>query len=115
MIFARKIDDSLTSLVKKLDQATQQKKIRSFVVLMSDDEAAEDHLKDLAEKNHIKQTVLAKDNVAGPAAYGIAKDAYVTAILYNQRKVEANHAYRKGEFNAKAVQDIVSDLRKIEN
>ena len=34
MVFARKIDDSLTSLVKKLDKVSQDKKIKSFVVML---------------------------------------------------------------------------------
>jgi hypothetical protein len=113
VVFTRKIDDSLTSLVKKLDKASQDKSIRSFVVVMSDDESVEDQLKKLAEKNGLKKTVLTKDNPAGPPAYHVAKDAEVTVILYNKRKVEANHAYRAGAFNAKAVDTVVSDLGKI--
>src|SRR4051812_15399012 len=104
MVFARKIDDSLTSLVKKLDKASQDKDIKSFVVLLNDDESIEDQLKSLADKNAIKKTVLTKDNVAGPPGYKIAKDAEVTVIFYNKRKVEANHAFRKGEFDSKAVE-----------
>jgi hypothetical protein len=113
VVFARKIDDSLTSLVKKLDKASQDKDIRSFVVLMTDDESAEDALKKLADKTGIKKTVLTKDNVAGPPGYKIAKDADVTVLLYNKRKVESNFAYRQGEFNAKAVDAVVADLPKI--
>jgi hypothetical protein len=113
VIFARKIDDSLTSLVKKLDKASQDKKIKSFVVLMNDDEGVEDQLKKLAEKNDLKKTVLTKDNPAGPSDYNIAKEAEVTVLLYNKRKVEANHAFRKGDFNAKAVDAVIGDLSKI--
>jgi hypothetical protein len=113
VVFTRKIDDSLTSLVKKLDKATKEKDIKSFVVLMSDEENAEEQLKTLADKNGIKNTVLTKDNVSGPPAYKISKDADVTVLLYNKRKVEVNHAYRKGEFNQKAVDTVVSDLSKI--
>jgi hypothetical protein len=113
MVFARKIDDSLTSLVKKLDTASQDKKICSFIVLLSDEEKAEDQLKSLAEKNSIKKTVLTLDNVAGPSAYKVAKDAEVTVILYNKRKVEVNHAYRKGEFDTKAIDTVIGDISKI--
>ncbi len=113
MIFTRKIDDSLTSLVKKLDKASQEKDVRSFVVLMTDDEKAEEQLKSLADKAGLKKTVLTKDNVSGPPGYKISKDAEVTAILYNKRKVEVNHAYRKGEFNAKAVDTVIGDISKI--
>jgi hypothetical protein len=113
MVFARKIDDSLTSLVKKLDAASKEKKICSFIVVLSDEEKAEDQLKSLAEKNSIKKTVLALDNVTGPQQYKVAKDAEVTVILYNKRKVEVNHAYRKGEFNTKAIDTVIDDLAKI--
>src|SRR6266446_3475070 len=112
MIFARKIDDSLTSLVKKLDQACQDKNINSFVVFLSDEEDMKDKIKKLAEKNSIKKTVLTLDNVTGPPPYKVSKEAEVTVVLYNKRKVEANHAYRKGEFNAKAVDAVISDLSK---
>src|SRR5947209_3449881 len=82
-------------------------------VVVATAEAAEDQLKQLAEKNGIKKTVLTKDNVAGPPGYKIAKDADVTVILYNKRSVEVNHAYRKGEFNSKAVESVVGELSKI--
>jgi hypothetical protein len=113
MVFTRKIDDSLTSLVKKLDKACQDKHLCSFIVYMSDDETAEKNLKQLAEKNGIKKTVLTLDNVSGPPGYKISKDAEVTVVLYNQRKVEANHAFRKGDFNDKSVETVLSDLSKI--
>ena len=80
MIFARNIDSSLTSLVKKVDAATKENssaKMGSFVVfLASDDDAKkmEVSLPEYAKKENIKSLVLAIDNVAGPQAYNIAKD-----------------------------------------
>jgi hypothetical protein len=116
MIFARSNSDALTSLVKKIDDATaknKSKKMGSFVVYLSDDEALEDQLKALAEKNGIKNCVLTIDNVAGPNGYNVAKEADVTVVLYNKRTVAANHAFRKGELNAKAIDAVVADLPKI--
>lgn len=114
MVFARKTGAELTSLVKKLDEAqSKNKKMKSFVVFLSDDEKLADQLKSLAEKEKIKNTVLAIDNVAGPGGYNIAKDAEVTVMYYNSRKVEVNHAYRKGELNAKTVSSLVGELSKI--
>ncbi|MCI0684174.1 MAG: hypothetical protein L0Y71_18855 [Gemmataceae bacterium] len=100
----------MTSLVKKLDKT----QVNSFVVFLSDDEELEGKLKTLAEKAGIKKTVLAIDNVAGPKAYNVAKDAEVTVVFYNARKVEANHAFKKGEFNAKAIEAVMADLPKIQ-
>ena len=113
MVFARKIDDNLTSLVKKLDKASQEKKFNSFVVLMTDDEKAEDQLKALAEKTGIKKTVLTIDNPAGPPAFKISKNAEITVLLYNKRDVKANYAYGKGEFNDKGVEAVLSGVPKI--
>ena len=114
MVFARKTGSGLTSLVKKLDEAqSKNKKMKSFICFLSDDEKLGDELKALAEKQGIKNTVLAIDNVAGPAAYKVAKEAEYTVLFYNKRKVEVNHAFRAGELNEKAVATVVADLSKI--
>jgi hypothetical protein len=117
MIFAREVSDSLTSLVKKIDAETAKNKsakMGSFVVFLSDeDENLSKKLKDLATKESIKQCVLTIDNVAGPQGYEVAKDADVTVVLYNKRKVEANFAFRKGELNEKAIETVVSNISKI--
>ncbi len=116
MIFAREVSDSLTSLVKKIDAETAKNKsakMGSFVVFLTDDEKIEGSLKSLAQKEGIKSTVLSIDNPAGPDKYGVSKDADITVVLYNQRKVAANHVFKKGELNSKAIDAIVADLPKI--
>lgn len=116
MIFAREVSDNLTSLVKKIDAATASNKgakMGSFVVFLSDDEALEAKLKTLAQKEGIKDCVLTIDNPAGPKGYNIAKDADVTVVLYKQKKVAANHAFKKGELKAADVDKIVADVSKI--
>ena len=85
----------------------------SFVVFMSEDEKLGDSLKKLAEKESIKQTVFTIDNPAGPKAYNVAKEADVTVVLYNNRKVMANYAFKKGELNAAAIEKILADVPKI--
>jgi hypothetical protein len=116
MIFAREVSPGLTTLIKKIDAATaQNKKARmgSFVVFLSDNEKLADELKTLAEKENIKNTVLSIDNPAGPKGYDVSKDADVTVVLYENRTVRANRAYRRGELNASAVDQIVAELPKI--
>jgi hypothetical protein len=101
-------------LVKKVD-AKGKDGLKSFVVYLSDDEKLEDQLKDYADKVGLKNTVLTIDNVAGPKAWHIAKDAEVTVILYNKRNVEANHAFKAGELNSAAVEKVVADIPKVLN
>ena len=79
----------------------------------SDADGIEKDLKALAKKAKLKSLVLTLDNPSGPTAYKVAKDADVTVVLYNRQKVAANHAFRKGELDDKAVDKILGDLKKI--
>lgn len=116
MIFARGVSDSLTSLVKKIDAATvsnSKAKMGSFVVFCSDDDDLKGSLKELAKKEELKKIILTIDKPDGPPGYNVAKDADVTVVFYNKRKIMANHAFKKGELNDKAIEEIVKDLSKI--
>lgn len=116
MVFARETNTDLASLVKKLDAETAKNasaKMGSFVVFCNDDEKLEDELKTWAEKQGIKKTILAIDNPAGPEKMKVEKDADVTVVLYSKRKVKYNYAYKKGELNSKAVDQIAADIGKM--
>src|SRR5262245_45811094 len=120
MIFAREVNDPLASLVKKLDAEVAkqgQKKMAAFVVLLTEDDAAETKLKEMAEKNGIKNVSLALDKPAGPYKKDAAvnPEADVTAVLYVAHSVKANHAFKKGEFSEAGVEQVVADLPKILN
>ncbi len=106
----------MTSLVKKLDEATDKHsdcRMGSFVVFCSDDEGLKKNLEALAKKQKLEHIVLSIDNPAGPEDYKIAKDADVTVVLYVKQKVKANYAFKKGELKEKDVEKIVSEVSKI--
>jgi hypothetical protein len=117
MIFAREISDPLTSLVKKIDSATtgnSKCSMGSFVVFLNDDEGFTKKLKELAKKEGLKDCVLTVlDNKAGPPGYNIAKDADVTVVLYTDRTVKSNYAFRRGELTPQAIERIVADIPQI--
>ncbi len=116
MVFAREISDPVTSLVKKLDAATVKNSsshMGSFAVFLSDQEGLDKKLKELADTEKIKKTALTIDNPAGPQPYNIAKDADVTVLLYVNKKVKANYAFKKGDMKAQDIEKIVGDLAKI--
>ena len=116
VVFAREINADVTSLLKKLDEATvknSKASMGSYAVFCSDKDGLAGKLKALAEQQKIKNLVLSIDNPAGPKAYNIAKEADVTVLLYSDFTVRANHAFKKGELNDKAVERVVADVAKI--
>src|SRR5207244_2586507 len=116
MIFAREVSEPLVSLIKKIDAANAKHtdaKMGSFVVFLSDNEALQSQLKELAKNANLKHTVLSIDNPAGPQGYKVARDADVTVVLYTNHTVKANHAFKKGELKNSDVEKIVTELPKI--
>jgi hypothetical protein len=117
VIFAREITPPLTSLVKKLDEATLQNadhKMGSFVVLLTDkEEAGVKRLKELAQKEGLTNIILTTYGKDGPPSYDINKDADVTVLFYVQKTVKANYAYRKGDFRDKDIDAVLEGLPKI--
>ena len=116
MIFARENSPELVKLVKKIDEATvknKDKSMGSFVVFLSDKDGLDKELASVAEKEKITKTVLSIDNPAGPKAYNVAKDADITVVLYTDRKVKANHAFKKGEIKDADIEKIVSEVPMI--
>jgi hypothetical protein len=116
MIFAREPSDRLVELLTQVDAATarhRKAELGSFVVFLSDQEGLDKKLADIAKKHELKQIVLAIDAPAGPEGFAVAKDADVTVVLYREHRVKANHAFRKGELDAKAIDRVVGDISKI--
>ena len=116
VVFARGVNPQVATLLKKLDEATEQNgkaSMGSFAVFCSDQEGLDGTLKDLAGKQGLKKLVLALDNPAGPQGYDIARDADVTVVLYNEFTVRANHAFKSGALNQKSIDTIVADVSKI--
>jgi hypothetical protein len=115
-IFAREIDDTLTGLLKKVDEATvanRKKEMGSFVIFLNKTEEMEKAAKELGEKNGFKETILALDAPSGPKGYGIAKEASVTILLYVDHKVKANFVFEKGKLTAADVDRVMKELPKI--
>jgi hypothetical protein len=116
MVFARENSPELAKLVKKIDACTvknKEKSMGSFVVYLNDKDGLDKEVAAMAEKEKIEKTVLAIDNPAGPKAYNVAKDADITVVLYVDRKVKANHAFKKGEIKDTDIEKIVSEVPMI--
>jgi len=116
MIFARECSPELKKLIKKIDECTGKNgdcKMGSFVVFCSDEEGLAAKLKTAAKDENLKKTVLAIDNPAGPKGYNVNKDADVTVILYKNRTVKANFAFKKGELTEKGIDAVMQAVPMI--
>jgi hypothetical protein len=116
MIFAREVSEPLTTLIKKIDKATAEHKdakMGSFVVFLSDSEDLASRLKEVVEKEDIKNTILSIDNPSGPKSYNVSRNADVTVVLYTDHTVKANFAFPKGGLKEKDIDQVVSYISKI--
>ena len=115
-VFAREITPALTSLVKKLEQATadnKDAKVAAWVILLTDDDKAEEKLKELADKEKIKKVILGVESPGGPPKYNIAKEADVTVLLYEKKTVKKSYVFEKGKFTEKDATSIAAAVKDI--
>jgi hypothetical protein len=118
---AREITDELTSLVKQIDALVSPANppgkagcTHSFVVFLTDDpDELEPKVAKLGKEAKLKNTPLTLfDGEAGHPDYKIAKEAEVTVLMWVNRKISVNFAFRKGELNKDAVKKVVAAAKK---
>jgi hypothetical protein len=117
-VFTHKLDATVTSLVKEVDaqvEKNKDKKLKAFVVLLTDDpDKAEAQLKALAEKNNIKNVPLTIfDGPLGPLDYKLSPKAETTVLMWVKSDVKVNHAFSDGKLDQKSIDAIVHDTGKI--
>jgi hypothetical protein len=121
MVFARKADKSLASLVKELDKhvaKNSDQKLSSFVNLLGKDPAElKTVAKDFAAKNQVENVALVvpQDNENGPEEFKINPAAEVTVTIYRNGKVAASHALAPGGLTDAEIKSIIADTAKILN
>lgn len=119
MIFARKSDGHLASLVKKLDEALAEhsgQKLAAFVNFLGDDaDALTTAAKELAKEHEIANVALVvpADQPNGPEDYAISPDAELTVMLYRRMEVKANHVLPEDGLTEETEKAILEDLSKI--
>ncbi len=119
MVFSRKADKSLASLVKELDKTVAKnadQKLSSFVNLIGPNQSElKATAKEFAAANQIENVALVvpQDNENGPAEFKISPVAETTVTIYRNGKVTASHAVGAGGLDIKEIQSIIADTGKI--
>ena len=117
-VFTRDVNDNVVALVKKVDEqvaANKDKKMASFLVVMTDDaDATEAKLAELAKKEKIENIPLTLiEGEAGPEGYGIQQDNETTVMMWVDGAVKVNEGYAKGKFDKKAVDKLAKETKQI--
>jgi hypothetical protein len=115
MVFAREATPQVKALIKKLDAtAAKNDDLNSCVVFLTDASGMEKKLQAMTDEAGLKKLVVALDeNPAGPELYKLSREADVTVLLYNERKVKSNHTFKKGELTEAAVEKIAGEAGKL--
>jgi len=115
IVFARTITEPLGKLAVGLDKAVADDKaadLRAWVTFLSDDQNALDaKLVEWGRKNALRSVPVGVfENLDGPPSYRLNRDADVTVLLFVNRKVTANFAFRSAELTDERIADILKAL-----
>ena len=102
VVFARSFSDPLGKLVAGLDKAVADDKaagLRAWVTFLNEDQSTLDSkVVDWGKKYAVRYVPLGVyENLDGPPSYRLGREADVTVLLFVNRKVVANFAFREGE------------------
>jgi hypothetical protein len=118
LIFARTPNKELGELVVGLDKAIGDPKnapLRGWVTFLSADQPKMDpQVVEWGKSHAIKSMPLGVfEDPDGPPSYRLAKDAEVTVLLFVKQKVVANFAFRAGELDDKAREQVLKSVPKL--
>jgi hypothetical protein len=117
MVFTRKADDTLASLVKQIDQVVadnQDQNMASFVnFLGSDADALKIAVREFGTTHNVENVALVVPVVHenGPDNMKIDPRAEVTVVVYKDKIVAANHAFADGELDETRIATILADAK----
>jgi hypothetical protein len=115
VVFARTLSDPLAQLVRKLDQAVADRSgegLRAWVTFLRADQPDFDsQVVQWAQRQTIRSVPLGIfEETGGPPSYRLGRDADITVLLYANRRVVANFAFRSGELTDDRIAEILKAL-----
>ena len=118
IIFARHLSDPLGKLVQGLDQTLLDRKttdLRAWVTFLHEDQTSFDADVVRWSKQQAVRTVPLGvfENVTGPPAYHLHREAEITVVLYVKQKVVRSFAFRTGELTETRTADVLKAIDEI--
>lgn len=110
IVFARSLSEPLANLLTKCDDAAAAKEkegLKTWLTVLGEKTVAIDALAKWAKKTGLKSMPVGVfDDPVGPPSYKLAEDADVTVLLFVDRKVVVNLAFRAGELDDAAMKKV---------
>ena len=116
IVFARSLSEPLGQLLSKCDGALAERpkdSMRAWMTILGEKTVALDGLGKWAKEKGLALPVGVFDDPVGPPSYKLAEDADVTVVLFIERKVTANLAFRVGELNDEAVVRVAEEIARL--
>jgi hypothetical protein len=110
VVFARTLSNPLAKLLTKLEDAGVDHKDTGYKVWMTQlaRTADLDALAKWAQTEGLKSVPIgAFEDADGPPSYKLSQEADVTVLLFTKQKVVANFAFRTGELNDAAIEQVL--------
>ena len=118
IVFARSLTVPLAHLLSKCDEAIAARpkdSMRAWMTVLGEKTVGLDELAKWAKQSGLKGVPVGVfDDPVGPPSYKLAEDADVTVVLFTQRKVAANFAFRQSELDETAVKRISDELSHLD-
>jgi hypothetical protein len=114
IVFARSISDPLARVIQAADEAVAARPkdaMRAWMTVLGEKTIGLDELAKWSTQAGLKSIPVGVfDDPVGPPSYKIADDADVTVLVFENRKVLANFAFRKGELDDAAIKRVADQL-----
>lgn len=116
IFFVRSLSDPLARLVSQCDEAIgamPKDTARGWMTVLGEKTVAIDDLGKWAKQTGLKtMPVGVFDDRVGPPSYKLADEADVTVLLFVDKKVSANFAFRKGELDDAASKRVLEAVKQ---
>jgi hypothetical protein len=117
IVFARSLSDPLGKLLAACDEELARRPkeaMRAWMTVLGEKTVGLDDLGRWSKQTGLKGVPVGVfDDPGGPPSYKLARDADVTVLLFVNRKVVLNAAFRPGELDGAAVKRIAQQLQRL--
>ncbi|MBO0699839.1 MAG: hypothetical protein J2P46_15685 [Zavarzinella sp.] len=117
IVFTRSLSDPLGRLLAACDDAVARRPkdaMRAWMTVLGEKTVGLDELGKWAREKGLKSVPVGVfDDASGPPSYKLARDADVTVLLFVNRKVVINAAFRAGELDDAAIRRLADGLARL--